>query len=66
MAAHVAVRGALCFVGTDLPWFGEDVGGVPLVGLRGLAKLMRRPGNLTDGDRDAVAQHLHSRFPAAR
>jgi len=29
--APVPVRGVLCFVGTELPWFGESIGGVPLV-----------------------------------
>lgn len=63
--AHVPVRGALCFVGTELPWPGETIGGVPLLGRRGLARLVRRPGDLAAGDRDAVAGYLHSRFPPA-
>ncbi len=63
--APVAVRGVLCFVGTELPWFGEKIGDVPLVGRRGLAKLLRRGGDLTAEDREALAQFIASRFPAA-
>ncbi len=59
------VRGALRFVGRELPWFGEAVRGVPLVGWRGLAKLVKRPGDLEPEDRDAVAAFLANRFPAA-
>jgi hypothetical protein len=60
--ADVAVRGALCFVGTEMPWFRESLGGVPLVGRRGLAKLMQKPGDLTAVDGEAVAGYLESRF----
>lgn len=63
--ADVPVRGALCFVGTELPWFGDSIDGVPLVGRRGLAKLLKRDGDLTSEDRDAIAQFLAARFPAA-
>ena len=64
--APVVVRGALCFVGTELPWFGEKVGDVPLVGRRGLAKLLKRSGDLSAADRETLAQFLAARFPAAR
>lgn len=60
-----AVRGALCFVGTDLPWFGERIGNVPLVGRRGLSKLMKQPGDLAAEDRAALAAYLESRFVRA-
>lgn len=63
--AELSVRGALCFVGTELPWFGESLGGVPLVGRRGLAKLMKQPGDLAVEDRNAIAQYLHNRFVPA-
>ncbi len=64
--ADVPVRGVLCFVGTELPWFGSSsIAGVPLVGRRGLAKLMRSSGDLTTGDRDTVAAFLDRRFPRA-
>jgi len=65
VGAEVPVRGALCFVGTELPWFGESIGGVPLVGRRGLAKLLSRAGNLAPADREAVARCLSERLPAA-
>jgi hypothetical protein len=61
----VPVRGVLCFVGTELPWFGETIGGVPLVGRRGLAKLLKRAGDFAPEDRRAVAQFLATRFPPA-
>lgn len=64
--ADVPVRGALCFVGTELPWFGSSsIVDVPLVGRRGLAKLLRSMGDLGSADRDAVAAFLQGRFPAA-
>ena len=66
VAAAVPVQGALCFVGTELPWFGETIGGIPLVGRRGLARLLKRPGDLAAEDRLAIAQFLASRFPPAR
>lgn len=65
VGAEVPVRGALCFVGTELPWGGETVGGVPLVGRRGLAKVLRRPGDLGADARAAVATYLADRFPPA-
>ena len=64
--ATVPVRGVLCFVGTELPWFGETIGGVPLVGRRGLAKLLKRDGELTADDCAALVQFLADRFPPAR
>lgn len=63
--ADVPVRGALCFVGTELPWFGSAIGGVPLVGRRGLKKLMRQPGDFSAELREAVTAYLAERFPSA-
>ena len=64
--ADVPVRGALCFVGTELPWFGSSsIVDVPLVGRRGLARLLRSPGGLLPAERDAVAAFLGERFPRA-
>lgn len=65
VGANLPVRGALCFVGTELPWGGETVAGVPLVGRRGLTKLLRRPGDLAVEERAAVAAYLAARFPTA-
>lgn len=67
VSADVPVTGALCFVGTELPWFGSSsIDGVPLVGRRGLAKLMKAPGDLAGQDRPPVAEFLANRFPPAR
>lgn len=65
VSAEIPVRGVLCFVGTELPWFGEKIGGVPLVGRRGLGKLLKQPGDLAPDDRAAVAAYLDSRFVPA-
>lgn len=62
----VPVRGALCFVGTELPWFGNSsIVDVPLVGPRGLAKLLRVDGGLAAATRAVVASFLDERFPPA-
>jgi hypothetical protein len=66
VAAVVPVHGALCFVGTELPWFGAGIGDVALVGRRGLAKLLKVPGDLGADDRGAIAQFLATRFPVAK
>jgi hypothetical protein len=63
--ATVPVRGVLCFVGTELPWFGETIHSVPLVGRRGLAKLLKQPGEFARHDRESLAAYLASRFPSA-
>jgi hypothetical protein len=65
VGADVTVRGALCFVGTELPWFGEAIGGVPLVGRPGLGKLMKQTGDLDVDDREALGQYLDRRFVPA-
>lgn len=65
VGADVTVRGALCFVGTELPWFGESIAGVPLVGRRGLGKLLKQAGDLAAEDREALAEYLGSRFVPA-
>lgn len=64
--ADVPVHAALCFVGTDLPWFGSSsIDGTHLVGRRRLIKLLRTPGDLGKNDRQSVYRYLASRFPAA-
>jgi nuclease-like protein len=63
LTAGMPVRGALCFVGTELPLFGETIGDVPLVGRRGLAKLVKRAGPLPADYRARVADMLNRRFP---
>jgi hypothetical protein len=66
VGASIAVQGALCFVGTELPWFGSSsIADVPLLVRRGLAKLVLRSGDITTGDRETVAAFLDQRFPPA-
>jgi hypothetical protein len=63
--ANVPVRGVLCFVGTERPWFGETIAGIPLVGRRGLGKLLKAAGDLTAQDRADLAEFLATRFAVA-
>ena len=64
--ASIIVQGALCSVGTELPWFGSSsIADVPLLGRRGLAKLLLRTGDVDTGDREAVAAFLDQRSPPA-
>jgi hypothetical protein len=64
--ADVPVHAAMCFVGTELPWFGSSsVSGIALVGRRGLGKLVRADGDLGAEERGAVAAWLSGRFPPA-
>ena len=65
MGVGVPVRGALCFVGTRLPRFGDRIAGVPSVGRRGPAEIFKRRGDLDDSHREVLAQHLAARFPPA-
>jgi hypothetical protein len=63
--AFVPVRGILCFVGTELPWFSESIAGVPLVGRKKLKKVVQQPGDLSSEDREAIADYLDRRFVPA-
>ncbi len=66
VGADVPVHGALCFVGTELPWFGSSsIAGIALVGRRGLARLVRTRGEFEEGDREQLHEYLARRFPAA-
>ncbi|GAA0629180.1 hypothetical protein GCM10009547_36010 [Sporichthya brevicatena] len=61
----VPVHGALCFVGTTLPWTDKAIDGIPLIGRRGLRKAVQRRGDLDAAARASVAALLDSRFPPA-
>jgi len=66
VGAHLQVHGALCFVGTELPWFGSSrISGVPLVGRRGLTKRLRAEGPVPLEERQAIKQYLSHRCPDA-
>lgn len=65
VGADVPVRGALCFVGTELPWFGNSIVDVPLVGRRGLAKILKLPGPFGPTERSHIAANLGSTFVPA-
>jgi hypothetical protein len=65
-AQDVPVHAALCFVGTNLPWFGpSSAQGVALVSRRGLRKLLRQEGPLDADGRTALARRLADRLPPA-
>ncbi len=61
---HIEVRGALCFVGTELPWRDVSID-VPLIGRRALAKLLAQPGPLGPDDVASVAAVIDAAFPPA-
>lgn len=58
----VAVRGALCLLGTELPWVTEQIAGVPVVGRRDLTKLGQHDGDLDAPARTTIAAALDARF----
>jgi hypothetical protein len=62
---EMRVRGAMCFVGTDLPWLDEDIDGIALRGRRGLVKLLGRPGELDPEAITETHRHLAGTFPPA-
>lgn len=62
----IPVRGALCFVGTGMPRRRDNtVRGVPVVGRRDLARLLRQPGPVDETTRQLLAETLVRRFPVA-
>jgi hypothetical protein len=65
-AGHeVEVRGALCFVGVPVPWIGETLDGLPLVGPEELLILLDRAGELDAPRRADLAAALADRFVPA-
>ena len=66
IAPDVAVRGALCFVDSDLPMFGKlTFKGFPLLNVKPLAKRINAAGPRTDEHVRALATELALRFPSA-
>ena len=60
------VRGALCFVDTDLPLLGNPTfNGYPLLYVRGLAKQLNADGPLATHEVRRVAGELARLFPSA-
>ena len=66
-AAGIPVISVLCFVGADLPMFGTPrIDGVPLLGPKGTAKLLREStGSLDQDTLAAVHRHLAEAMPPA-
>lgn len=65
VARGVPVRGALCFVDTDLPLRQLTLDEVPLLRPRQLAKRINRPPRTQWHGIDVVAELLAERFPPA-
>lgn len=66
VAPTTSVLGALCFYGTEMPWFSEEIDGVPLRGRRGLMKLLTRPGPLGTEQIADLHRRLAELFPEYR
>jgi hypothetical protein len=63
--AHVDVQAVIAFVDANLPMFGSlEIAGVPILGPKGTAKLVRRPGLLDAERRGLLHAHLAARLPA--
>jgi len=63
--AHVDVQAVIAFVDANLPMFGSlEIAGVPILGPKGTAKLVRRPGLLDAERRSLLHAHLATRLPA--
>lgn len=58
-----AVFAAYCFIGADLPLRRLVVDGVPALGLRGTAELLRQPGPMGAEQRAILHADLSRRFP---
>lgn len=65
--ADLPVVSVLCFDGADLPLFGTPrIGGVPLLGAEGTAKLLRAAtGSFDEGTLAALHRHLAQAMPTA-
>ncbi|MGQ0845255.1 MAG: nuclease-related domain-containing protein [Sporichthyaceae bacterium] len=64
-AFDLEVRGALCFVGTELPWSAVSIDGIPLIGRRALGKLLAQPGSADAQTVAEVAAWAAAAFPPA-
>jgi hypothetical protein len=59
------VRGALCFIGTTVPWFSEEIAGIALVDEPGLLGMAEATGHVTAEERRALAAFLDETFRPA-
>jgi hypothetical protein len=56
---------AMCFVDAELPLFADRIGGIALVGWRGVARRMNKPDPLDPAVRAGVLRHLARHLSAA-
>lgn len=62
----VPVFSAFCFLDADLPLlWSERISGVPLLGPRRMAKLIRQDGPMNEGHRQRLLEHLAAMLPSA-
>jgi hypothetical protein len=63
--AHIEVQAVLTFVDANLPIFSSlEIAGIPVLGLKGTVRLVRRPGPLDDAARATLHSLLASRLVA--
>jgi hypothetical protein len=56
---------AMCFVDADLPWFTERINGVAVLGSKGVARRLNKPGPLGAQARGVLLRHLAHHLPPA-
>jgi hypothetical protein len=61
----VPLHTAFCFVDADLPLISERIGDVALLGSKGVARRLNKPGPLEPDVRDALLHHLARHLPSA-
>jgi hypothetical protein len=61
----VPLHVAMCFVDADLPMFSDRIKETALLGPRGVARRMNKPGPVSSDVRTALLRHLAGRLPAA-
>lgn len=63
----ISVGAVMCFIDAQLPMFNDlDIGGIPIRGRKGSAKLLNQPGPLDNHLRTQVWKALDQLLPAAR
>jgi hypothetical protein len=63
--AGIPLHLAMCFVDADLPVLSEQIRGVAVLGSKGVARRLNKPGPLTDDVRAALTAHLAQALPPA-
>ncbi len=56
---------AMCFVDADLPLLTQHIDGVAILGRKGVARRLNKPGPIGQEGRAALVRHLASHLPSA-